>query len=178
MELVKKIDVFSALPKDLSEPTFCGGLISMVCTVIIVTLGFSESFNYLSSYTSSKIILESTHNRDKFQANIDIVFSFIPCDVIGLSLFDILNNQVLDYHGDLKKHRVNSEGRVTSTYTDNDTNDSRTVLVDRIMEELDSNKGCRFIGMIELYRVPGVFMFNSHHWKEVTSQIEHRRNGY
>jgi len=94
MSRVKTLDVFRSLPKDLTEPTYCGGLISLICTGVIVVLGVQETTTYIRSSTSSKIVIENTHSRDKFHANLDISFPFIPCDLIGLTIIDGLGNKV------------------------------------------------------------------------------------
>jgi len=57
MQSLLKLDIFRKLPKDLSEPTFCGALcksfhlmdytlVSIVCTIVMIVLGTSEIRNY------------------------------------------------------------------------------------------------------------------------------------
>lgn len=41
-DTIIRFDVFRKMPKDLTEPTFCGALVSFVCTFILVMLVFSE----------------------------------------------------------------------------------------------------------------------------------------
>lgn len=40
--LFMRLDVFRKLPKDLTEPTFCGAIVSVACTAFIFALLFSE----------------------------------------------------------------------------------------------------------------------------------------
>ena len=83
-----KIDIFRKLPKDLTEPTFCGAVVSVICAVALILLTISEMANYLQPATSSTLSIQSSHNSDKFHINIDIVLPRMPCDVIGLDLTD------------------------------------------------------------------------------------------
>ena len=117
MQSLLKLDIFRKLPKDLSEPTFCGALckltffcetlsVSIVCTIVMVVLGTSEIRNYFQHQTSSSLFISTSHSSDTFHANLDITFPYIPCDIIGLSLRDSLNNHVSDYYGELHKHRL------------------------------------------------------------------------
>jgi hypothetical protein len=95
MNSFKWLDIFRKLPKDLTEPTFCGALgnlkiidllVSIACTVMITFLGFSEIKNYVSCETSSNIVISTSHTKDTFKVNLDITFPKMPCDVIGLNL--------------------------------------------------------------------------------------------
>ena len=86
MSAFLKIDIFRKLPKDLTEPTFCGAIVSVICAIALVLLTVTECITYLQPSTSSTIGIQTTHNSDKFHINIDIVLPRMPCDVIGLDL--------------------------------------------------------------------------------------------
>ena len=77
----------------------------------MVQLGIAELRNFFNGGTSSDIFIMTTHRHDTFHANIDITFPYIPCDIIGLSLRDGLNNAVNDYYGQLHKHRLSKDGK-------------------------------------------------------------------
>jgi len=55
MSALLKLDVFRKLPKDLSEPTFCGAVVSTLCTIALVLLTITEVRTYISPQTSSEI---------------------------------------------------------------------------------------------------------------------------
>lgn len=83
-----KLDIFRKLPKDLTEPTFCGAVVSVICAIALVLLTISEMANYIQPVTSSTIAIQPSHNSDRFHINIDIELPKMPCDVIGLDLQD------------------------------------------------------------------------------------------
>jgi len=77
---------------------------------VSIILGYIEITNYMSPQTSSSLFISTSHKSDTFHANIDITFPYMPCDIIGLSLRDSLNNHVNDYYGELHKHRIDENG--------------------------------------------------------------------
>jgi len=128
---------------------------------VTVILGFSEIRNYFSPQTSSSLFISTSHSSDTFHANIDITFPYIPCDIIGLSLRDSLNNHVSDYYGELHKHRLDSSGKDLGIETWGERNVARQDLRARTKTEFDQKQGCRFEGYLELNRVPGNFYIST-----------------
>ena len=47
MSAFLKIDIFRKLPRDLTEPTFCGAIVSVICAITLVLLTISELATYL-----------------------------------------------------------------------------------------------------------------------------------
>ena len=92
-------------------------VVSTICTVVLVLLAITEIRTYVSPSTSSMITIQSSHESDKFHINIDVVMPYMPCDVIGLTLEDSMNNKVTDYYGELHKHRLSSDGEELSIET-------------------------------------------------------------
>jgi|TARA_B110000305_G_C19298719_1_gene568016 hypothetical protein len=107
----KKFDIFRKMPKDLTEPTFCGALVSIICTFLLVGLTVYEVQAYLNIESQAELVIDMTHRDDFVNVNIDVVFPNIPCDIIALSQQDILGTHKTDVMGeDLKKHRLSSTG--------------------------------------------------------------------
>lgn len=157
MSALLKLDVFRKLPKDLTEPTFCGAIVSTICTVVLVLLSITEIRTYLSPATASMIAIQSSHDSDKFHINMDIVMPFMPCDVVALTVEDQMQNRVSDYYGELHKHRLTKDGEEISVETWEEKNQNRQVVADRIEQELKDGQGCRLSGFIDAVRVPGNF---------------------
>jgi len=45
---LKKFDIYGQLPKEFTEPTFSGALISIISTVAIIVLILNEYYAYIS----------------------------------------------------------------------------------------------------------------------------------
>jgi hypothetical protein len=86
----------------------------------------------------------------------DIEFPRYPCSFLSLDVENIL-----------KVHKVNVEDSMQKTvlpdqqlYSDHDLNDDQKL--QRIIQDIESKKGCRVKGSFEIDRVPGNFHFSCH----------------
>ena len=131
MDSFLKLDIFRKLPSDLTEPTFCGGLVSLICSIVLVFLTFSEINTYIKPSTSSQIAIQTSHAQDKFKINIDVTMPRMPCDAVGLDLEDDMGNHVSDYYGELHKHRLSAEGKDLSIESWAEKNSNRKEIADR-----------------------------------------------
>ena len=120
-----QLDVLRKLPKDLTEPTFCGALVSLVCTLIMFLLGVSEIKTYLNPEVSSQVVFQTTHTSDTVRLNIDIEFPYMPCDILGLDVEDTLGKHVGDYYGEMHKIRLAADGTELGIESWSDKNSNR-----------------------------------------------------
>ena len=74
------------MPKDLTEPTFCGALVSVVCTFVLFALTIYEVQNYLNAESHAELIIDTSHRDDFVEINVDIVFPKAPCDILSLDV--------------------------------------------------------------------------------------------
>ena len=58
--------------------------------------------------------MQASFAKDVFVVNIDIEMPRMPCDIIGVDVEDKFGNEVSDYYGELRKHRLDSEGNLDS----------------------------------------------------------------
>ena len=74
------------MPRDLTEPTFCGALVSILCTFVLIGLTTYEISSFLSVGSEAELIVDLSHRDDFVPVNLDITFPFIPCDVLALDI--------------------------------------------------------------------------------------------
>ena len=79
-------DIFKKMPKDLTEPTCCGALVSILCTVILFALTIYEVQVQLDPTSSSSIIFDDSHRDDLIDVNIEIHFPKVPCGILSLDV--------------------------------------------------------------------------------------------
>lgn len=108
------------MPRDLTEPTFCGALVSVVCTFILITLTVYEVNDYMKANSKAELVIDMSHRDDFVNVNIDITFYKMPCDILSLDVQDILGTHKTDVMGDLSKNRLSSSGAVLSAETEAD----------------------------------------------------------
>jgi len=61
-----QFDIFRKLPKEVTEPTFCGAVMSFICTTVLIILTISEVKDYLGGNTASTMEIDTSHRSDKF----------------------------------------------------------------------------------------------------------------
>lgn len=111
----KKFDIFRKMPRDLTEPTFCGAIVSIICTFVLISLTIFEVQSYIRAESKAELIVDLTHRDDFIDVNLDIIFPNMPCDILSLDVHDILGTHKQDVMGDLKKHRIKEDGTKIST---------------------------------------------------------------
>ena len=93
---LKRFDIFRKMPKDLTEPTCCGALVSVICTFILVGLTIFEVQNYMKNESQAELIIDTSHRDDFVNINIDITFPKMPCDILSLDEQDVLGTHKTD----------------------------------------------------------------------------------
>jgi len=133
----KRFDIFKKMPRDLTEPTIFGALVSVLCTVVLVGLTIFEIQNYMRSESHAELVIDTSHRDDFVNINLDITFKKMPCDVLSLDVQDIMGTHKSDIMGDLKKHRIDKNGKVLSTESALEKSEWRASVRDRVKKELD-----------------------------------------
>ena len=70
--------------------------------------------------------------------NIDIIFPYMPCDILSLDVQDIMGTHKSDVMGELYKIRLDQHGKVISTESALEKNQYRDSIKKRVREELDA----------------------------------------
>ena len=134
----KKFDIFKKMPRDLTEPTFCGALVSIVCTFILVSLTVYEVNDYMKANSNAELVIDMSHRDDFVNVNIDITFYKMPCDILSLDVQDILGTHKTDVMGEeLFKNRLSSSGVNLGAETEADKHQFRGNIFERAKKELD-----------------------------------------
>ncbi len=60
--------------------------------MVLFLLGIAELREYLKYKTHSELFVQTLHRDEKLNANIDIVFPYVPCDILAVNLKDNLEN--------------------------------------------------------------------------------------
>jgi hypothetical protein len=134
------------MPKDLTEPTFCGALVSFVCTIVLAMLCMNEVARFLSYQTQSDMLVDISHHDDRLNINLDIIFPKMPCDVLSLDVQDVMGTHVVDIAGSLFKKKLSKGGEVISQTSALDQVHNRMDLMNRVKEEIDAQQGCQLKG--------------------------------
>lgn len=152
------------------------GAVSILCTFILVGLTFYEVQNFVNAESQAELIIDTSHRDDFVDVNVDITFNRMPCDILSLDVQDILGTHKTDVMGDLKKHRLDKNGKTISTESALEKHEFRVSIRDRVKKEMDEEQGCRLQGYVKVYRVPGNFHIATHSYQDIAMYM--RSQGY
>lgn len=89
-------------------------MITVVATVVMVMLFFSELRVYLAVRTDYELTVDSSRG-EKLQINLDVTFPHLPCGVVSLDAMDVSGEQHLDVAHNIFKRRIDESGVPVST---------------------------------------------------------------
>ncbi|KAG5470799.1 hypothetical protein LSCM1_02049 [Leishmania martiniquensis] len=165
----QRTDFFRRIPKDLTESTTAGSIISIACVVVMVLLFFGEVISYVSPrIQSDMIILSALDEKSTLKVSMDITFPKMPCAILTLDILDVLHNHMFNSMEHIKRTRLDAAGQPIHDGQPSD-------------RFVSAAEGCRLEGYITVGKVPGNFHISSHGRQYLVAQhfpdginVEHR----
>lgn len=112
MSFLARLKSFDAYPKTLDDfrvRTFSGAIVSIVSTVFILWLFFSEVAMYLTTEVQPELFVDTTRG-ERLRINMDIIFHKLPCAYLSLDAMDISGEHQLDISHNILKKRLGPDG--------------------------------------------------------------------
>ncbi|XP_061982336.1 uncharacterized protein LOC133702128 isoform X1 [Populus nigra] len=110
-EKVRNLDAYPKINEDFYSRTLSGGLITLISSVLILFLFFSELSLYLHKVTETKLLVDTSRGQS-LRINFDVTFPAIRCSLLSVDAIDISGEQHLDIRHDISKKRINAHGDV------------------------------------------------------------------
>ncbi|KAK4026654.1 endoplasmic reticulum-Golgi intermediate compartment protein 1 [Daphnia magna] len=130
---LRRLDIYRKVPKDLTQPTVTGAVISICCCAFMTFLFFSEFFHFISPEVVSELFVDNPGNSDeKIPVQINITLPRLACEYVGIDIQD-----------DLGRHDV---GFIENT----------------LKTPWNKGRGCIFESRFHINRVPGNFHVSTH----------------
>jgi len=109
---VRRFDIYRKVPKDLTQPTVTGAIISISCTIFMILLIFSEGMHFLKGEIVSDLIVESRSesDSDKIPVYIKVTLPKLKCEYVGLDIQDEMGRHEVGFVDRTKKLPVNEDG--------------------------------------------------------------------
>jgi len=85
---IKRMDIYRKVPKDLTQPTTTGAIISICCTVFIVIMLLIELFFFISPDIKSELIVENVDPTDRISVRINVSMPRMKCEYLGIDIQD------------------------------------------------------------------------------------------
>lgn len=89
------LDAFAKTVEDARVKTASGGMITLVCVLIVLYLIRNEYYEYTSVLIRPELVVDRDINK-KLDINLDITFPDIPCGVLSLDILDLTGDLHLD----------------------------------------------------------------------------------
>lgn len=105
---LSSLDIFRKIPKDLTQTTRRGGILSLAVTCVLSLVVLCEVWTYLAGETHSKIVLD-TNREAKLDIHFEISFYELPCRFANIELWDYLGNAKLDASEHVRKTIITGE---------------------------------------------------------------------
>jgi len=130
---LRRFDIYRKVPKDLTQPTLTGAIISICCVIFMGFLFVMELRQYLTIEVQSRLTVDDpVKHSEKIPVFINITLPKLACEYIGIDIQD-----------DMGRHEVG--------FKDN-----------TIKIPLYDDAGCRFESHFLINKVPGNFHVSTH----------------
>ncbi|CAE7604901.1 ergic3 [Symbiodinium necroappetens] len=198
MRALSRLDLYRKVPRDLTEPTLSGALVSIFTVLVALYLFFAEFTVLIQRRWESEMVIEESKTEEKLQINLDITMSSMPCELLSFDAQDVMGSHEVDAHGNLFKDRLTSKGdligtqEIKSSHFGASSTLSRHYSlgygnqdVDALRKSINSGEGCRIRGFVKVNKVPGnlhlstyshSFLFGSLYQETKNLNISHKVN--
>ncbi|XP_076793183.1 endoplasmic reticulum-Golgi intermediate compartment protein 1 isoform X2 [Arvicanthis niloticus] len=130
----KAFDIYRKVPKDLTQPTYTGAIISICCCLFILFLFLSELTGFITTEVVNELYVDDPDKDSggKIDVSLNISLPNLHCELVGLDIQD-----------EMGRHEVGH--------------------IDNSMKiPLNNGVGCRFEGQFSINKVPGNFHVSTH----------------
>ncbi|KAH9756637.1 Endoplasmic reticulum vesicle transporter protein [Citrus sinensis] len=117
MNKIRSLDAYPKINEDFYSRTFSGGVITLVSSIVMLLLFFSELRLYLNAVTETKLLVDTSRG-ETLRINFDVTFPALPCSILSVDAMDISGEQHLDVKHDIFKKRLDSQGNVIESRQD------------------------------------------------------------
>eukprot|EP00071_Canis_lupus_P039841 XP_022273398.1 endoplasmic reticulum-Golgi intermediate compartment protein 1 isoform X3 [Canis lupus familiaris] len=130
----RRFDIYRKVPKDLTQPTYTGAIISICCCLFILFLFLSELTGFITTEVVNELYVDDPDKDSggKIDVSLNISLPNLHCELVGLDIQD-----------EMGRHEV---GHIDNSM--------------RI--PVNNGAGCRFEGHFSINKVPGNFHVSTH----------------
>ena len=111
MEWLKSVHFYRKVPRDLTESTVSGGTISLLSTLVMAYLFFTNFSAYLTVTQTTSIVLDSSDEK-KLQLNFNVTLNNLPCRFVSLDIVDVMGTHLQNVSANILKTRVSAGGEI------------------------------------------------------------------
>ncbi|GIL67187.1 hypothetical protein Vafri_20620 [Volvox africanus] len=106
---LKAIDFFKKIPSDLTEATLTGAWLSLLAAVIMVFLFAAELTSFLSTTTSTQLVVDRSPQNELLKLNFNISFPALSCEFATVDVSDSLGTRRMNLTKTVRKMAIDAE---------------------------------------------------------------------
>lgn len=136
---VRRLDIYRKVPKDLTQPTVGGAVISICCVTFMTILFVSELIDFLTPEIINELFVDqASSGSDKIDVRLNVSLPKLDCKYAGLDIQD-----------DSGRHEVGSLANMVKVPIET-------------MDIKGKQHGCRLEVTFQINKVPGNFHLSTH----------------
>lgn len=116
---LRKMDLIKIIPEKLKESSYLGLGLSGIFIITLILMITNQLMGLLSNDISSELLIDHQKDDKDLLVSLDVLFYNYPCGMISLDKMDVLHSHIMDTQENLKKLRVDQNGKIISKYTNN-----------------------------------------------------------
>ena len=83
---IKRMDIYRKVPKDLTQPTVTGAIVSICCVVFIVFMLGTELMYFISPDIRSELVVQNSDPTERIPVKINITIPRMKCEFLGIDI--------------------------------------------------------------------------------------------
>ncbi|KAK2712391.1 endoplasmic reticulum-Golgi intermediate compartment protein 1-like isoform X3 [Artemia franciscana] len=105
---VKRLDIYRKVPKDLTQPTVTGAIISVCCVTFMCLMFLSEFLRFMSVDVVSELFVDSPGSiEERITVFINISLPKLKCEFVGLDIQDDSGRHEVGFIENTNKRPIN-----------------------------------------------------------------------
>jgi len=109
MDWLKSVHFYRKVPRDLTEATLAGGTISLISSIVMAYLFFTNFASFLQVDNITSVQLDEGQE-SKIQINFNVTLHNLPCRFASLDIVDIMGTHLQNVSANIHKTRVDATG--------------------------------------------------------------------
>lgn len=85
---IRRLDIYRKVPKDLTQPTTVGAIISIVSLLFVFLMVLTSFINFLTPKIQSEMFVDDPGREGRVKVTINVSLPFQLCDYIGVDIQD------------------------------------------------------------------------------------------
>lgn len=107
---LKFFDFYRNIPKDLTQSSTHGAILSVCCAVFMASLFIAELWSFLSPHYTTQVIVDSKGGGALVKIFFNVTLLHVPCDFASIDINDVLGTRDENVTKHIGKWEVNENG--------------------------------------------------------------------